>query len=32
MDHPKIEDVFGDDVEIYKAVDSVFDTIRPKEL
>lgn len=32
MDHPKIEDVFGDDVEIYKAVDSVFDTIRPKEM
>jgi hypothetical protein len=32
MNHPKIEDVFGDDIDVYKAVDSVFDTIRPKEV
>jgi hypothetical protein len=31
MNHPKIEDVFGDDVDVYKAVDSVFDSIRPRE-
>jgi hypothetical protein len=32
MNHPKIEDIFGDDVDVYKAVDSVFDSIRPKEM
>lgn len=31
IDHPKIQDVFGDDLDIYKAVDSVIDQIRPKQ-
>ena len=32
MNHPKIEDIFGDDIDVYKAVDSVLDKIRPKDL
>ncbi len=30
IDHPKIDDVYGDDTDIYKAVDSILDRIRPK--
>ena len=30
LDHPKIQDIFGDDLEIYKVVDSVMDNIRPR--
>ncbi|OGQ96720.1 MAG: hypothetical protein A2521_07190 [Deltaproteobacteria bacterium RIFOXYD12_FULL_57_12] len=30
MEHPKVQDVFGDDLEVYKVIDSVFDRIRPK--
>ena len=30
LDHPKVLDVFGDDLEIYNAVDSVLAKIRPK--
>ncbi len=30
IDHPKIQDIFGDDEEIYKVVDSVISTIRPR--
>ena len=29
LDHPKVLDVFGDDLEIYNAVDSVLSKIRP---
>ena len=29
IDHPKIQDIFGDDMEIYQVVDSVLATIRP---
>lgn len=29
IDHPKILDVFGDDSDIYQAVDSVMKTVRP---
>ncbi|MBI5557073.1 MAG: hypothetical protein HY885_05500 [Deltaproteobacteria bacterium] len=32
VNHPKIDDVFGDDVDVYKAVDSVLDKIRPTDL
>lgn len=28
LDHPNVQDVFGDDATIYKAVDKVFSTIR----
>ncbi|MGI6657010.1 MAG: hypothetical protein ACOX5Z_09355 [Desulfobulbus sp.] len=28
IDHPNIQDVFGDDLEIYRSVDSVLDRIR----
>jgi len=31
INHNKIDDVFGDDIDIYKAVDSVLDKIRPKD-
>lgn len=31
INHDKIDDVYGDDVDIYKAVDSVLDKIRPKD-
>ena len=30
IDHPQIHDIFGDDLEIYRAVDSVMTKIRPK--
>ncbi len=30
IDHPKIQDIFGDDLEIYNAVNSVMDSIRPR--
>lgn len=30
VDHPKVQDVFGDDLDVYTAIDSVFDSIRPK--
>ena len=30
LDHPNIQDVFGDDLDVYKAVDSVLSKIRPR--
>ncbi len=30
VDHPNIQDVFGDDLDVYKAVDSIFSKIRPR--
>ncbi len=30
LEHPKVQDVFGDDLDIYNAVDSVFNQIRPR--
>lgn len=30
IEHPNIQDVFGDDLDVYKAVDSVFSKIRPR--
>jgi len=30
IDHPAIQDVFGDDLDVYRAVDSVLCRIRPK--
>lgn len=30
LNHPNIQDVFGDDLEIYRAVDSVLTKIRPR--
>ena len=30
LDHPNVQDVYGDDASIYKAVDKVFATIRPR--
>ena len=32
VNHSKIEDVFGDDVDIYKAVDSILNKIRPEDI
>ena len=29
IDHPKVQDVFGDDLDIYLAVDSILNKIRP---
>jgi len=29
IDHPKVQDIFGDDLEIYTAVDSVINVVRP---
>ncbi len=29
IDHPKVLDIFGDDEEIYQAVDSVMNSVRP---
>lgn len=29
IDHPKVQDVFGDDLEIYLAIDSILGKIRP---
>ena len=30
INHPKVQDIFGDDLEIYNAVDSVMSSIRPR--
>lgn len=30
INHNKIQDIFGDDLEIYQAVDSIFSTLRPR--
>ncbi|HFQ90008.1 MAG TPA: hypothetical protein ENK27_08005 [Desulfobulbus sp.] len=30
IEHPKIQDVFGDDLDVYRAVDSVLSRIRPR--
>lgn len=30
IDHPRIDDVYGDDIDIYKTVDSVLDRVRPR--
>ncbi|MDH5299358.1 MAG: hypothetical protein OEV91_10105 [Desulfobulbaceae bacterium] len=30
IEHPKVQDVFGDDATIYRAVDAVFSKIRPR--
>ncbi len=30
IEHPKIQDVFGDDLDVYRAVDSVLSKIRPR--
>lgn len=30
INHPDIQDVFGDDLDIYRAVDSVFRVLRPQ--
>jgi hypothetical protein len=30
IDHPAIQDVFGDDLDVYRAVDSVLSRIRPR--
>lgn len=30
VDHPNIQDVFGDDLDVYKTVDSIFSKIRPR--
>lgn len=29
IDHPNIQDVFGDDLDVYRAVDSVLSALRP---
>ncbi|MFC1827927.1 hypothetical protein ACFLZQ_08400 [Thermodesulfobacteriota bacterium] len=29
IEHPKVQDVFGDDLDIYLTVDSILNTIRP---
>jgi hypothetical protein len=29
IDHPNIQDVFGDDLDVYRAVDSVLSVLRP---
>jgi hypothetical protein len=31
INHPKINDIFGDDLDIYQAVDSVMNQIRPRQ-
>jgi hypothetical protein len=31
INHPSIEDVFGDDIDIYRAVDSIFKILRPQQ-
>jgi hypothetical protein len=31
IDHPHIQDIFGDDLDVYKAVDSVLAKMRPRE-
>ncbi|PID72690.1 MAG: hypothetical protein CSB34_01070 [Desulfobulbus propionicus] len=30
IDHPNIQDVFGDDLDVYRAVDSILQAIRPR--
>lgn len=30
VEHPNIQDVYGDDLEVYNAVDSIFSKIRPR--
>lgn len=30
IEHPKIQDVFGDDLDVYRAVDAVLSRIRPR--
>lgn len=30
VEHPNIQDVYGDDLDVYNAVDSVFSKIRPR--
>ena len=30
IDHPKVNDIFGDDLEIYNAIDSILTAIRPR--
>ena len=30
IDHPDIQDVFGEDIDIYRAVDSVTKALRPQ--
>lgn len=30
VEHPSVQDVYGDDLEIYRVVDSVLDKIRPR--
>lgn len=30
IDHPNIQDIFGDDLDVYRAVDSVLSGIRPR--
>ncbi|MCK5231876.1 MAG: hypothetical protein KAR13_16510 [Desulfobulbaceae bacterium] len=30
IDHPKVQEIYGDDLEIYQAVDSIMSHIRPK--
>ncbi len=30
INHPSIEDIFGDDIDIYRAIDSVFKVLRPQ--
>lgn len=29
IDHPKVQDVFGDDLDIYLSIDSILSTLRP---
>ena len=31
INHPSIEDIFGDDIDIYRAVDSIFKILRPQQ-
>ena len=31
INHPKINDIFGDDLDVYQAVDSVMNQIRPRQ-
>ncbi len=30
IDHPDIQDIFGEDLDIYRALDSVYNVLRPK--
>lgn len=30
IDHPNIQDIFGDDLDVYRAVDSILSAIRPR--